>query len=541
MNLKNKIKDIIYSALTSMDINIDKKDIVVEIPKQRENGDFSSSIALKLCKELKTNPIELAESIKSNINDELIDEIEIAKPGFINFRLNRQTIFNGINEINKLEDDYGKSNIGNKEKINVEYVSANPTGILHLGTARGAAYGDSLCNILKFAGYDVTREYYINDAGNQIDNLGLSILVRYKELCGINAELPENGYHGQEIIKIAEKIKEEYGDSKLDEDIEFFKNLGLNTLLDQIKKDLKEFRVEFDIWTSEKDVRKKGRIEESLEILKKQGDTYEEDGALYLKTTKYGDDKDRVLIKSDGLYTYFTPDIAYHLDKIDRGYDKLIDVLGADHHGYVSRLKASIKALGYDDSKLTVKLLQLVRLIRNGEEVKMSKRTGKTVTITELIDEVGVDAARYFFSLRGLDTQMDFDIDLATKNSNENPMFYVQYAHARICSILRDAKEKNIEFANKFDTSITDSAYNLISKVYEFNNVVEDAATKREPHLITNYLYELATLFHSYYAQEKILTDDIDLASQKLAIINTVKITIKNALLLIGVEAKERM
>lgn len=541
MNLKNKIKDIIYNALTSMDINIDKKDIVVEIPKQRENGDFSSSIALKLCKELKTNPIELAESIKSNINDELIDEIEIAKPGFINFRLNRQTIFNGINEINKLEDDYGKSNIGNKEKINVEYVSANPTGILHLGTARGAAYGDSLCNILKFAGYDVTREYYINDAGNQIDNLGLSILVRYKELCGIDAELPENGYHGQEIIKIAEKIKEEYGDSKLDEDIEFFKNLGLNTLLDQIKKDLKEFRVEFDIWTSEKDVRKKGRIEESLEILKKQGDTYEEDGALYLKTTKYGDDKDRVLIKSDGLYTYFTPDIAYHLDKIDRGYDKLIDVLGADHHGYVSRLKASIKALGYDDSKLTVKLLQLVRLIRNGEEVKMSKRTGKTVTITELIDEVGVDAARYFFSLRGLDTQMDFDIDLATKNSNENPMFYVQYAHARICSILRDAKEKNIEFANKFDTSITDSAYNLISKVYEFNNVVEDAATKREPHLITNYLYELATLFHSYYAQEKILTDDIDLASQKLAIINTVKITIKNALLLIGVEAKERM
>ena len=541
MNLKTKIKDIIYDALTKMDINIDKKDIVVEIPKQRENGDFSSSIALKLCKELKMNPIELAESIKSNIEDELIDEIEIAKPGFINFRLNRKQIFNGINEINKLEDNYGKSTIGNNEKINVEYVSANPTGILHLGTARGAAYGDSLCNILSFAGYDVTREYYINDAGNQIDNLGMSILVRYKELCGIEEELPENGYHGVEIIKIAEKIKEKYGESKLNEDLEFFKNLGLNTLLDQIKKDLKQFRVEFDIWTSEKDVRKKGRIEESLEILKKQGDTYEKDGALYLKTTKYGDDKDRVLIKSDGLYTYFTPDIAYHLDKIDRGYDKLIDVLGADHHGYVSRLKASIKALGYDDSKLTVKLLQLVRLIRNGEEVKMSKRTGKTVTITELIDEVGVDAARYFFSLRGLDTQMDFDIDLATKNSNENPMFYVQYAHARICSILRDAKEKNIDLANKFDTSITDSAYNLISKVYEFNNVVEEAAIKREPHLITNYLYELATLFHSYYAQEKILTDDIDLASQKLAIINTVKITIKNALLLIGVEAKERM
>lgn len=541
MNLKTKIKEIVYNTLTKMNIDIEKDNIIIEIPKQRENGDFSTNIALKLCKELKTNPIELAEKIRDNINDTLIEEIQVAAPGFINFRLNRQYIFNGINEINKLEDDYGKSNIGNNEKINVEYVSANPTGILHLGTARGAAYGDSLCNILKFAGYDVTREYYINDAGNQIDNLGLSILVRYKELCGIDAKLPENGYHGQEIIKIAEKIKEDYGNSKLDEDIEFFKELGLNTLLDQIKKDLKNFRIEFDIWTSEKDIRNKGRIEELLEILKKQDDTYEEDGALYLRTTKYGDDKDRVLIKSDGLYTYFTPDIAYHLDKIDRGYDKLIDVLGADHHGYVSRLKASIKALGYDDNKLTVKLLQLVRLIRNGEEVKMSKRTGKTVTISELVDEVGVDAARYFFSLRGLDTQMDFDIDLATKNSNENPVFYVQYAHARICSILRDAKEKNISFANNFESSITDNAYNLISKVYEFNNVVEDAAIKREPHLITNYLYELATLFHSYYAQEKILTDDEKLTSEKLAIINSVRITIKNALLLIGVEAKERM
>ena len=541
MNLKNQIKDILFNTLSSINIDIDINDIIVEIPKQRENGDFSSNIALKLCKSLNMNPMELAEKIRDNINNNLIAEVSIAKPGFINFRLNRQYLFNGISKINELGDNYGKSTIGNHEKINVEYVSANPTGILHLGTARGAAYGDSLCNILTFAGYDVTREYYINDAGNQIDNLGISILVRYKQLCGIDEELPENGYHGNEIIEIAKTIKEKYGDTKLNEDIEYFKNLGINTLLDQIKKDLKEFRVDFDIWTSEKDIRNKGRIEELLEILKKQDDTYEEDGALYLKTTKYGDDKDRVLIKNDGVYTYFTPDIAYHLDKIDRGYDKLIDVLGADHHGYVSRLKASIKALGYDDSKLTVKLLQLVRLIRNGEEVKMSKRTGKTVTITELIDEVGVDAARYFFSLRGLDTQMDFDIDLVTKQSNENPMYYVQYAHARICSILRDAKEKNIEFSDKFESSMTDSAYNLISKVYEFNNIVEEAAIKREPHLITNYLYDLATLFHSYYSKEKILTDDKELTSEKLSIINTVKITIKNALLLIGVEAKERM
>lgn len=541
MNLKELIKDILYNALSTMNIDIDKKDIIIEIPKNKENGDFSSNIALKLCKVVQKNPIEFAEEIKENIKDERLSNIEVAKPGFINFSLNRNYIFNQINEINKLGDNFGRSTIGNNEKINVEYVSANPTGILHLGTARGAAYGDSLCNILSFAGFDVTREYYINDAGNQIDNLGISILVRYKELCGLDEELPENGYHGKEIIQIAQKIKDEYGDSKLDEDIEFFKNIGLNTLLDQIRKDLDLFRVKFDIWTSEKDIRNKGRIEQLLEILKNQEDTYEEEGALYLKTTKYGDDKDRVLIKSDGLYTYFTPDIAYHLDKIDRGYDKLIDVLGADHHGYVSRLKSAIKSLGYDDNKLSIKLLQLVRLIKNGEEVKMSKRTGKTVTITELIDEVGVDAARYFFSLRSLDTQMDFDIDLATKKSNENPMYYVQYAHARICSILRDAAEKNIQIGTNFESSITDSAYNLISKVYEFVNVVEDSAIKREPHLITNYLYELASLFHSYYTQEKILTDDIVLTSEKLAIINTVKITIKNALSLIGVEAKERM
>ena len=541
MNIKKDIKNIIYNALKYMEIEVDLNDIVIEIPKNKNNGDFSTNIALKLCKIAKKNSIEFANEIKENIEDDMIENIEVANPGFINFYLNKKYIFSKVNEINKLNDDYGKSTIGNNEKINVEYVSANPTGILHLGTARGAAYGDSLCNVLSFAGYNVTREYYINDAGNQIDNLGKSILIRYKELCGINEELPENGYHGKEIIEIAKKIKDEYGESKLNEDIEFFKNIGLNTLLDQIKKDLNLFRVNFDIWTSEKDIRKKGRIEECLEKFKNNDDTYEQDGALYLKTTKYGDDKDRVLIKSDGLYTYFTPDIAYHLDKIDRGYDKLIDVLGADHHGYVSRLKAAIKLLGYDEEKLSVKLLQLVRLIKNGEEVKMSKRTGKTVTITELIDEVGVDAARYFFSLRSLDTQMDFDIDLATKKSNENPMYYVQYAHARICSILRDAKDKNIEIGTNFESSMTDNAYNLISKVCEFQNVVEDSAIKREPHLITNYLYELASLFHGYYSKEKILTEDDVLTSEKLAIINTVKITICNALKLIGVEAKERM
>lgn len=541
MNLRKMIKNTILNSLNNLNIDSKEINIIVEIPKNKENGDFSTNIAMQLCKKLSKNPKEVAQSIINEINEEFLEKIEIAGPGFINFYIKKDFLFEGINEINKLENNYGRSNIGNNEKINVEYVSANPTGILHLGTARGAAYGDNLCNILEYAGYDVTREYYINDAGMQIDNLGLSILIRYKELCGIKEELKENCYHGKEIIQIAQKIKDEYQDSKLNEDIEFFKNIGLNTLLDQIKKDLSLFRVNFDVWTSEKEIRNKGRIEECLNTFKKQGDTYEKEGALYLKTTKYGDDKDRVLIKSDGCYTYFTPDIAYHLDKIDRGYDKLIDVLGADHHGYISRLKSAIKSLGYDDNKLTIKILQLVRLIKNNEEVKMSKRTGKTVTITELIDEVGVDAARYFFSLKSLDSQMDFDMDLATKKGNENPMYYVQYAHARICSILRDANKKNITLSKKFESSKTDDAYNLISKVYEFVNVIEDSAIKREPHLITNYLYELASLFHNYYSKEKILTDNIELSSEKLAIINTVRITIKNALALIGVEAMERM
>ncbi len=541
MNLRKMIKNLILNSLKKLEIDINISDIVVEIPKNKKNGDFSSNIAMHLCKKLSKNPKDIALEIVDQIKEDYIENIEIVNPGFINFYIKKSFLFEGLNTINKLKEDYGKSDIGLNKKINVEYVSANPTGILHLGTARGAAYGDSLCNILEFAGYNVTREYYINDAGNQIDNLGLSIYIRYKELCGFKEELPENGYHGQEIISIAKEIKEKYQDTKLDEDLEFFKQIGLEKLLNQIKVDLKRFRVDFDIWTSEKDIRKKGRIEECIKKFKKQDDLYEKDNAVYLKTTKYGDDKDRVLIKSDGLYTYLTPDIAYHLDKIDRGYDELIDVLGADHHGYISRLKASIKSLGYDDSKLSIKILQLVRLIKDNEEVKMSKRTGKTVTISELIDEVGVDAARYFFSLRSLDSQMDFDMDLATKKGNENPVYYVEYAHARICSILREAKEKKIELATKYESSMTDSAYNLISKVYEFVNVVEDSAIKKQPHLITNYLYELASLFHNYYSKERILTDNIELSKEKLAIINSVKITIKNALALIGVSAMERM
>ena len=542
MNLKKVLQDTIYEVLNKLNIDYDKDSIVIEVPKLRENGDFSTNVAMKLASVLKKNPKEIAEDIVSILsNDEKFDKVEIAGPGFINFYLNKDYVFKGIKYIIDNDLNYGRSNVGNGKKVNIEFVSANPTGILHLGTARGAAYGSNLANVMSFAGYDITKEYYINDAGNQINNLGISILERYKGLCGLEVNMPEDGYYGSEIIDIAKIIKDKYQDTKLNEDLEFFKKIGVDFLINIIKKDLSDFRVNFDVWTSEKAIRAKGRIEESLDILKDKGLTYEKDDALWLKTTEYGDDKDRVLIKSDNSYTYLVPDIAYHLDKFDRGYDELVDVFGSDHHGYVSRLKASIEALGYDKDKLNVKLLQMVRLLRDGQIVKMSKRTGNNVTISELIEEIGCDAARYFFGARSLDCQMDLDISLAIKKSNENPLFYIQYAHARICSILNDAKNKNIELNTNIEDIDDIDSKNILIKVYEFTDVVENAAIKMEPHLIANYVYELASMFHNYYSKHKILTDNIEETKQRLSIVKSIKITIKNALYLIGVNAVNEM
>ena len=543
MNLKQRMREIIYKALNDLGIEFNLFDVMVEVPKNRENGDFSSNIAIQLTKVLKDNPRNIAEKIVDKIKDNTkeIDKVEIAGPGFINIYLKDEYVFSGINNVLKANKDYGKLNIGNKEKINIEFVSANPTGILHLGTARGAAYGANLANIMSFAGYDVTKEYYINDAGNQINNLGMSLKERYKGLCGLKENMPEGGYYGNEIIDIAKYIKEKYSDKKLDEDIEYFKKVAVDYLLDIIKKDLSDFKVTFDVWTSEKDIRSKGRIEESIKILDEKGLVYKKDDALFLKTTDYGDDKDRVLVKTDGSYTYLVPDIAYHLDKFDRGFDYLVDVFGADHHSYVSRLKASIEALGYDKDKLEVRLLQMVRLLRDGEVVKMSKRTGGNITIRELVDEIGVDAARYFFASRSLDGQMDFDINLALKKSNENPFFYVGYAHARICSIINEAALKNIDLATTYEKIYDVDSKALLLKVYDFSSIVEVSSSKKEPHLVTNYLYELASMFHNYYAKHRILTDDLDLSSQRLSLIKAVAITINNGLNLIGVDAPNKM
>lgn len=543
MNLKEQIKEMIKSALNELYIKFDPENIVVEVPKKREQGDFSTNIAMQLTKVLKDNPRNIAEKIvevlSKNTNE--IKTIEIAGPGFINIYLNDEYVFSGISNVIKQGENYGSSSIGKKEKIDIEFVSANPTGILHLGTARGAAYGSNLANIMSFAGYDVTKEYYINDAGNQIINLGISLKERYKGLCGLEENMPEDGYYGSEIIDIAKTIFDKYGNSKLDEDLEFFKKVAVDYLLNIIKTDLSNFGVTFDVWTSEKSIRAKGRIEESLKILDEKGLVYKKDDATWLKTTVYGDDKDRVLIKTDGSYTYLVPDIAYHLDKFDRGFDYLVDVFGADHHSYVSRLKASIEALGYDKDKLEVRLLQMVRLLRDGEIVKMSKRTGGNITISELVGEIGKDAARYFFATRSLDGQMDFDINLALKKSSENPFFYVGYANARICSILKDAKEKNIDICIDIKEAIDIDSKALLLKVYEFTEVLASAALKKEPHLITNYAYELASMFHNYYGKHKILTDDIKMSEKRLGLIKTVGITITNALKLIGVKAPEKM
>lgn len=537
MNIENKLKDIIKNAI---DLDIDRNDIEIEVPSIKEHGDFSTNIAMKCCKKLGKSPIVIAQDIISKINDELIIKVEVKGPGFINFFVKKDYLLENIKTIIKEQDNYGRSDIGNHAKINVEFVSVNPTGVIHVGHGRGACFGDSLCNILSFSGHDVTREYYINDAGNQMNNMALSIKERYKEVCGLDFHMEDNFYMGEEIKEVAKMMYEEKEEAYLDSDLETFKKKGLDCFLGKIKEDLNEIGVSFDIWTSEQKLRDNNLVEEAYLKLKELGYTYEQDDAIYLKTTAFFDDKDRVIIKNDGSYTYLAPDIAYHLDKLNRGYDKLIDVLGADHHGYVPRLKSAVTMLGGDANKLDVPLVQMVRLIKDGNEYKLSKRTGKTITLSELVNEAGVDAIRYFFISRSLDTQMDFDIDLATKKSTDNPVYYVQYAHARICSILKDY---NIEVEDdyKFETITSDIAYNVLTKLDEFKKVVEKSALKKEPHLIVNYVYELASLFHSYYGKEKIITEDEKYTKERIMLIKAVKITIANANKLIGISSPERM
>lgn len=539
MSIKQEVQEILKKSLTNLQIDYEKE-IEVSIPKDKNHGDYSTNIALSLAKSLKDNPTNIANKIKNNIQSEIISKIEVLSPGFINIFISEQYLLKSINTIIKENTNYGKSNLGQGKKVNIEFVSANPTGILHLGHGRGATYGDNLARIMTFTGYDVTKEYYVNDAGNQMNNLGISIKVRYQNLYNIDATLPEDGYHGQEIIDIAKKIKEEYQDTKLNEDIPFFKKYGLNILLDKIKKDLDIYRVNFDVFSSEQSLYDRGLVEKVITKLKNDNHCYIEDGALWLKTMDYGDEKNRVLIKSDGNYTYLLPDIAYHCDKIERGFDELIDVLGADHHGYIDRLKASLEMMGKDSGILDIKILQMVRLIKDNEELKLSKRTGKTVTLSEIIEEVGVNATRYLFSSKSLDTQLDFNIDLALKQNSENPVYYIEYANARICSILK--KSKNIATnIDQYQTLKSQYTYNILNKLNEFNDIVETSASKKAPHIIANYVYELASLFHTYYNQEKIVTEDIQYTSERINLLKAIQIVINNSLNLIGIIPREEM
>lgn len=537
--MKEKIIEELKKVLLINNINY-QEDIVIEVPNNKNNGDYSTNLAMRLARLLKDNPLNIAKKLAESINNDMFIKIEIANPGFINFFVNKNYLLDNINNVLNLGQDYGRNNMGQGKKYNIEFVSANPTGILHLGNARGGAYGDSLARILRFCGYEVTEEYYVNDAGNQVNNLALSIEARYKTICGIPTSIPENGYHGKELETIAKDLYEKYQDSLLTKDLEFYKDLGINILLDKIKAVLKEYRINYDVYTSEKAIYQKHPLEKIITKLTENGYTYKKEGALWLKASELGDNKDHVLIKNDGLYTYLVPDIAYHIDKIERGYDHLIDVFGTDHHGYIPRLKGSLKALGYNDDILDVKLLQLVRLIKDGEEVKMSKRTGKIVSLQELIDLVGINAARYFFVSRSLDTQMDFDLDLAMKTSNENPVYYVSYAYARICNILKNTDIKP-QVLKEYKNINSKEAYNVLEQIYRFNEVIKNAASKEIPHLITNYVYNLAESFHSYYSQERIITEDNAKNQENINLITAVKITIYNALNLIGVEPPEKM
>ena len=542
MSIKKELQIIIKKSIEKSfaEISINEDDIIIEIPKNTSNGDYATNVALLLSKKLKMNPLEIARSIVDNIKDITVESSEVAPPGFINIHISKSKLFSELNKIITENKNYGKSNIGLSRKVNIEYVSANPTGTLHIGHGRGATYGDNLSKIMTYCGYDVTREYYINDAGNQMNNLGISIKERYRELCGLDCNLPEDGYHGKEIIAIAKDIYEKYENKVLNESTEYFKQIGLKILLEKIKKDLDSFRVNFDIFTSEQSLYDKGAVENVLNKLKKCNECYINEDALWLKTSSYGDEKDRVLVKSDGSYTYFLPDIAYHNDKINRGYEELIDVLGADHHGYINRLKAALTILGHDSNMLDVKILQMVRLLRDGEEIKISKRTGKTVTLNELIEEVGINAARYFFASKSLDTQMDFDLSLAIKKSNENPVYYIEYANARICSILNNYKE-DLSLQDNYHTLNHPLAYNIINKLMMFTDTVISASNKRAPHIICNYIYELATLFHSYYSSEKFVTDDKEYTRDRMVLIKAIKIVINNALNLIGIIPREEM
>jgi arginyl-tRNA synthetase len=542
LDIETKIKTAVQEALKTLGAEVELNNIVIERSKDPTHGDYATTVAMQMARQLHKAPRQIAEDIVNVISKDGIEKIEIAGPGFINFFMKNDSLTAIIKTIIDQDSEYGNSKEKHEGKINVEFVSANPTGDLHLGHARGAAIGDVICRLYKKAGYDVTREYYVNDAGNQINNLAKSLEVRYHEACGDSSiPFPEDGYHGGDLINLAELIKKEKGTSLLErseENFNYFKKVGTKLELDKIIKDLKDFRVEFDIFSSELAIRNEGKVDEVLKELKPW--IYKQDDATFLKTTDFTDDKDRVIIKSDGAYTYLLPDIAYHKDKLDRGFTTLVDCLGADHHGYIERMRSSLVMLGYPGDAFNVELIQMVRLFKDGQEFKMSKRTGNAVSMKELCEEAGVDAVRYFFVSRTASGHLDFDLDLASKMDSSNPVYYAQYAHARLCAVLDKAKDVKIDVSGKGLTSEKELA--LLKVLADFPKEISQAAEARAPFKITNYIQKLATSIHEFYTMCRVIDEEQpEITASRLALCKASKIVMKNALETIGVTAPEKM
>ncbi len=524
-------------------------EILLEVPPQKEFGDFASNFAMQAARSLKTNPRSIAQAIVEELREDWLEKVEIAGPGFLNFYLNPRWVHELLAGILAQGDRYGSTKHGAGQRIQVEFVSANPTGPLHVGHGRGAAVGSALVNLLRAAGYDVASEYYINDAGNQIDNLALSVEARYLELLGQTVEFPADGYHGEDIVDTARRIVEHHGDRFLKLSVaerrEQFKEIALQEKLAALKEDLAAFNVQFDHWFSERTLHEADAIQSACKALREKGYLYEQDGAQWLKSTAYGDDKDRVVIRDNGVPTYLAADIAYHRNKMERGFEQLINIWGADHHGYICRVKAAIASFGYRPEQLEVLILQMVSLFRDGELVKMSKRTGQSVTLTELMEEVGTDAARFFFIMRSIDSQLDFDLNLAKSRTNENPVYYIQYAHARICSIFRQAEEAGVDTTDlsAAELSLLSSQWevDLIKKLGEYPEEISQAAAERAPHRIARYVHDLAGQFHTFYNQCRIVGVEAELQTARLALAKGVQSAIRHALAVLGVSAPDRM
>ncbi len=535
------------NSITDLDLLIE-----VGIPKNKDFGDFSVNTAMVLAKVLGKKPRDIAELIINNLPEEhetLFNKVEIAGAGFVNFYVKEGAVVEKLLEIDRLGGDFGRVDIGQGEKVLVEFVSANPTGYLHMGHARNAVVGDTIANILSHSGYDVTREFYINDAGRQVEMLGRSVYARYLELCGQQAELPEDGYKGDYVVEIARELKEQDGDKYLTKTehytLSYFTQYAKTRLIGEITADLDSIGVKFDNWYSESENLHRGdqnKIDEIKRELDKRGVLEEKEGALWFKATDFGDTQDWVVIKSDGSPTYFLADIAYHYDKYVRGYERLINVWGADHHSHIARLRAALRALGYGEQGFDVLLIQFVRLVSGGQEVAMSKRSGSYVTMRDVVGEVGPDVLRFFMLMRSSDTHLDFDIELAKQESNENPVFYIQYAHARIESVLRKAKEEGSERApDHLDLLTAPEELSIIKKLLQFPEAIGDSAQTLAPHKVVYYLGELASEFHNYYNKYRVLVDDDELSSARLYLIICIQTVFRNGLKLLGIDAPERM